>query len=201
MKKSICLTALVLVPIATFAIAQDKKAAPAGAPKDDPFMAKMMEFGTPGPAHKMLDARIGKWTCDVKMISTPGATPMESHATSEVKWILDGRFVQDTTLGDFGGMPFEGHGTTGYDNIKKKYVGTWFDNLGTGISLAEGTYDAATKTFSYMGEGPDVMAGKYVKVRSTEKWTDNDHCTMQCFQPGSDGKEFLCMEIHYTRAK
>ena len=25
--------------------------------------------------------------------------------------------------GDFGGMPFDGHGTTAYDSVKKKYVG------------------------------------------------------------------------------
>ncbi len=31
------------------------------------------------------------------------------------------------------GMPFEGMGIDGYDNLAKQYVSTWVDNMGTGI--------------------------------------------------------------------
>jgi len=50
------------------------------------------------------------------------------------------------------GMPFEGIGINGYDNLKKKFVSTWIDNMGTMIVMSTGTFDPATKTFTYMGE-------------------------------------------------
>ena len=35
-------------------------------------------------------------------------------------------------------MTFKGTGIEGYDNGKKKFVGTWMDNMGTGIMMSEG---------------------------------------------------------------
>jgi hypothetical protein len=66
---------------------------------------------------------------------------------------------------------------------------------------SEGTFDASTKTFTLMGESPDCMAGKYVKSRTVDKMVDADHWTMQMYSQGPDGKEFMGMEIAYTRAK
>jgi hypothetical protein len=167
----------------------------------NPMMAKWKEFGTPGAAHKVLDALVGKWNVDVKMFEPGQTAPMQSKGTSEVKWILDGRFVEETANGDFMGEPFHGVGTVGYDNLKKKYVMSWVDNTSTGVMYAEGTYDAATKTFTWGGECPDVMAGKYTKSRTVEKMTDADHWSMQSFKPGPDGKEFMAGQLDYTRAK
>lgn len=194
--------ALLTVGAGAYALSttQDKKAAEAGAHKDDPMMAKWMEFATPGDAHKLLATMVGKWNLKVKMFE-PNKPPTEEPATSESKMILGGRYLEDHTRGTFMGQPFEGQGITGYDNLKKKYCGTWVDNFGTGIMPLEGTYDASTKTFTYASESPDVMTGKYTKSRMVDKITDNDHWTMQMFGNGPDGKEMMMMEIDYTRAK
>ncbi|MBL8856980.1 MAG: DUF1579 domain-containing protein [Planctomycetes bacterium] len=165
------------------------------------MMKKWMEFATPGEGHKQLADKAGKWNMKVKMIMAPGAPAEESPATSEVKWIMDGRFLEDHTQGEFQGMPFVGLGHLGYDNMKKKYVGTWMDNMGTAIMTMEGTYDAKTKTFNYTGEMPDVMAGVSKKNRTTEKIVDKDNWVMSSYATGPDGKEYLAMEITYTRAK
>jgi len=179
-----------------------KEAKPASAKPDDPMMAKWAEFATPGADHKVLEAKVGKWNDKVTCWMTPDAEPMEATGTSEIKWILGNRFLQGTTKGDFGGQPFDGMGTFGFDNMKKKYVSSWVDNMGTGIMMAEGTYDAGTKTFTYTGEGPDFMTGKYAPVKSTEKMVDKDNwvCEMWCTDSKS-GKLFKSMEIKSTRAK
>jgi hypothetical protein len=174
------------------------RALTAQSPED---MKKWMEFATPGEAHKLLDGKVGKWNMKLKMVMAPGAPAQESTATSEAKWIMDGRYVEDITKGTFNEMPFEGRGLVGYDNLKKKYVGTWIDNMGTGIGTSEGTWDAAAKTFNYASEMPDPMAGKYVKTRMTEKMIDKDHWVMAMHCAGPDGKEFMSMEIDYQRAK
>jgi uncharacterized protein DUF1579 len=99
------------------------------------------------------------------------------------------------------GQPFQGIGTMGYDNLKKKYVASWTDSMSTGIFLVEGTHDAATKTCTLAGEGPDMFSNKYSKFRMVEKTVDPDHFTVTMFSTGPDGKEFQSMEMSYTRVK
>jgi hypothetical protein len=190
---------------ATAALQQEKKPEKAPVPAasaDDPMMKAMMELGSPGPAHKVLEHKIGKWTAAGKWFM-PGSTEpyMTGEYQSEAKWINDGRFVEETVTGDFAGAPFRGTAIMGYDNLKKKYVQTWMDNMSTGLYFAEGTYDAASKTFTFTGESPDATMTKYVKSRSTDKMIDADHGVAQSFQPGPDGKEYMAMEITYTRVK
>ncbi len=197
---ALCLGALAAA--GTAALQQDKKPIPAASPEEAAMMAKWAEFATPGPAHKVLETKIGKWSGTVKMFMPGAPAPHESKFTSEAKWIMDGRYVEETVVGETPMGPFNGKGTTGYDNIKKKYVSTWVDNNGTGIHFSEGTYDPATKTFTFSGECPDSMMSKYVQGgRMVDKMIDNDHGTAQAFGPGPDGKETIRMEITYTRAK
>jgi hypothetical protein len=208
MRSSNYLVALALAVGAATSIAafspQDKTkgTAPASAPTaDDPMMAKWTEYMTPGAPHRVLDARAGKWTYTMKWWMEPGSTPEESTGTSEAKWTLGGRFLVETFSGTSMGMPFEGMATTGYDNMKQKYVSTWMDNMGTGIMMMEGTHNATTKTCTWNGTCPDVMAGKYVPMRMTDRMTDANHVTTEFFTTDSKtGTEFKSGEIHYTRA-
>jgi hypothetical protein len=96
---------------------------------------------------------------------------------------------------------FEGTATTGFDNAKGKFWGGWIDNMSTGVFLSEGTYDAATKTFTYTGTmemGP--VMGKS-KVREVIKIIDKNKHIMEWYEtnekmgPG----EMKTMEITYTR--
>lgn len=206
MKKPLCLAALLLAPVcAAFAFPQekpqDKKPTDAAAKTDDPMMEKMKEFGTPGPAHKILEPKVGKWTANMKCWKEPGGQPETSTGSSEAKWVFGGRFLEDNFTGNFAGQAFQGRGYCGYDNIQKKYISTWLDSMSTGMMHASGSFDPATKTFTFTGESSNCMTGKVEKTRVVEKIVDNDHITMQMFGPGPDGKEYMSMEIAYTRAK
>ena len=195
--KSLVLLALCLAPLAT-ACASTQSAEP------DPelMMARMTEFRTPGAGHARLAARVGQWNMKVRMFSAPGAPPEEMPGTSTVEWVMDGRYLRDTTTGEFGGEPFHGLGFTGYDNLKKVYVSTWIDNFGTGILVSEARYDEATRTFHSEGSAPDFLfANDYVPTRGTERWIDGDHFVVQSFAPGAGGEEFMGMEIEYSRAR
>ena len=121
---------------------------------------------------------------------------------------MDGRFIEmdvsgkmqipgaDGKLHD---MTFKGHGMEGYDNVKKKFVGTWMDNMGTGIMMSEGDYDPASKAFTYTGEF-EMMPGMKTKVREVIKLTDKDHMVLEWYEDRG-GKEAKTMEIDYTRKK
>lgn len=94
-------------------------------------------------------------------------------------------------------MEFLGHSMEGYD--KQKFVNTWMDNMGTGIMMTEGTYDEATKTFTYTGEF-EPMPGMKQKVREVVKLTDKNHMVLEWYEDRG-GKEVKTMEIGYTRQK
>lgn len=194
MKLSVLLTATALVSLGAAAAALALRQSP-----ED--MAKFKAFATPGEHHKALDYKVGKWTGHVSCWMMPGQPAMESDCTSEVKWIMDGRYLMENAKGSFMGQPFEGMGISGYDNLKQKYVYSWIDNMGTGISTGEGTLDAAKKVLTATSAMPDPASGKYVTTRSTETKTDNDNWKMEMYAPGKDGKEFLTMRIEYKRAK
>lgn len=180
---------------------QDKPARDTMPKQGGDIAQKMKELGTPGADHRVLEGRVGSWDVDVKMFEPGSTTPMSSKGKSTVKWVMDGRFLEESVQGDWMGQPFSGTGYVGYDNLKKKYVSTWIDNMGTGIGYVEGTYDAATKTFTFAGDVPDMIQNKYSKMRMIDKTTDADHWTAQMYSTGPDGKEFQSMEIVYTRAK
>ena len=87
----------------------------------------------------------------------------------------------------------------GFDNLKHKYVGGWIDNMGTGIMMADGTYDPATKTFTYTGE-VEAIPGMKQKIREVIRITDKDHHTFEWYEDRG-GQEAKTMEIKYTRKK
>jgi len=177
-------------------------------PNEAEMMKQMMEMAKMNENHKLLSQFVGDWTYTVKMWMAPGAPPSESKGTAVSKAIMDGRYVVTENSGTFKmpgadgkmqDMNFKGISTDGYDNVKKKFVSAWVDNMGTGISLAEGTYDAATKTFTYTSE-MEMMPGTKSKMRQTIKVTDADHRTFEFFEERGTG-ETKTMEINFTRKK
>jgi hypothetical protein len=143
---------------------------------------------------------IGTWDTKVTSWMVPGADPISGTGWSENKWILGGRFVESTFKGDFMGMPFEGRGVTGYDNVKKQYFGTWIDNMGTGMMTSVGT-GGSGNTMTFDGTYADPMTGKDTICKEKITMVDADHHNMEMWMPGPDGKLYKAMEIAYTRKK
>ena len=171
------------------------------------MMEVMMEMGKVGENHKLLAELAGNWTYALKMYMDPAGKPQESKGTSTRKAIMDGRYFIAEHTGKFQmpgadgkmkDMNFKGMAIEGYDNAKKKFVSSWIDNMSTMIMNSEGTYDAATKTFTYNAEC-EMMPGKMTKIREVIKVVDKDHHTFEWYD-NSHGPEAKTMEIAYTRA-
>ena len=188
-----------LLAFAVPAVAQEEPKP--GAPAMDAAMQEaMMKAMTPGEPHKHLAKMAGDWTFTSKMWMAPGQPPMESSGTMHAETILGGRYLQAVWKGNMMGMDFEGHGTEGYDNLAKKYVSTWIDNMGTGIMYSTGTCDADGKKCESKGSMIDPMTGKESYMRSVVNWTDDNNFAMQMYGPdSSSGKEFQWMEFAIKR--
>src|SRR5262245_48270759 len=84
---------------------------------DAAMMEKWKERGTPGAAHKVLDPMVGAWNIKMTCREVPGGPPQESTGRSEIKWIFDGRFLEENASGKHGDEVFVGRGLCGYDNL------------------------------------------------------------------------------------
>lgn len=191
-----------LVVVAGFTLAgaapaSDKKKA--GPPDEKAAMEAMTKASTPGDAHKKLDALAGKFTVKSKMWMDPSKPPEESSGAAERKWIMGNRYLQESYQGTFMGQPFEGMGIQGYDNVTKKYFGSWIDSGSTSMTLARGTMSG--NAIQYKGMMSDPMAGKEVPYSMKMVIKDNDNHMLEMWGPGPGGKEMKWMELSYTRAK
>src|SRR5438105_14880515 len=177
-------------PAGTSSSGVAQSAASGGQPNQQEMMKQMMELSKLNENHKLLSSLDGNWNYTIKfwMNPDPNAKPEESKGTAVRKSIMDGRYVVMDVTGkmEMPGpdgkkkeMTFKGQGTEGYDNVKKKFVGTWMDNMGTGIMMSEGDYDPTTKTFTYTGE-IEIMPGMKQKIREVVKLNDNDHIDYEC---------------------
>ena len=159
----------------------------------------MMAAAAPGEHHRHLDHYVGSWNTKITMWMAPGQPPMTSTGSAEAKWALGGRYVESVYKGDMMGMPFEGHGTEGYDNLAKQYVGTWVDNMSTGVMVSKGTCSNGGKVHSSQSEMLDPMTGKPVKIRSVVTSVDANSYRMEMFMTPAGGTEFKTMEMVATK--
>lgn len=190
----LCLCA-VLAGLAVPVAAQEGEA-----PAADPAMAAMMASMVPGPQHEMLASMTGTWTITMKFWMEPGAEPQTSTGTAERSMIFDGRVLEERVTSEVMGMPFEGLGHTGYDNVTGEWWGTWMDNMGTGVMLTKGTVDEDTHTSTWEGEMSDPVSGGKTPMRMVAKHEGGDREVVEFFSPAPDGGDMIrTMELTYER--
>ena len=140
---------------------------------------------------------VGTWDCEIKMFADPSAPPSVSKGT-ETNFMVGEYWLVSHFKGTLMGMEFQGSSQMGYDPATKKYVGTWVDSMSPHPMKMEGTYDAATRTFTSYGSGksPD---GSEMKSKMVVTYGEDDtrHFTMYGMM---DGAEIKMMEMKYTRA-
>jgi hypothetical protein len=166
----------------------------------DPEMMKAwQEYMTPGDMHDLLAKSVGEWKTEIKSWIDPNMPPTVTEGKSVCESMLGGRFFHSKETANFMGMPFEGSSITGYDNATKKFFSYWVDNMSTGGMTLEGSYDEATKTFTYAGSGMS-FTGEY-KVREIIQQVNDDETMFTMYMEESGKPEMKMMEIKYIRVK
>jgi len=164
-------------------------------------MAAMMAAMKPGPEHATLAKMAGDWTITGKMWMDPSGAPVDMKpGTQHAEMILGGRYLTSAWNGEMMGMPFEGHGLLGYDNFKKQYQMTWVDNMGTTISTAAGTADAAGKVITLMGKMDDPSTGaKDQDAKYVYTIKDDKTVTFEMYGPAPGKGLVKMMETTFTK--
>lgn len=89
------------------------------APSPEEIEKSWIAAMTPGEPHKLLAERVGRWDITAKMRMDPSAPPSVGKGVTIQKMVLDGRYREDSTWTETNGMPFEGRGIVGYNNLVK----------------------------------------------------------------------------------
>jgi hypothetical protein len=174
----------------TFVLAALLSGAAAARAQEGPPMPK------PGPEHELLKKDVGTWDATVEM--GPGAPPTPGTETNTLG--PGGLWLISDFKSSMMGTPFQGHGVSGWDPAKKKYVGTWVDSMTTSVAVIESTYDPAARTMTAWldAPGPD---GKPTRTKAVTQYKDDDTRVFTMYMPGPDGKEAPGMRITYKRRK
>ena len=183
--------------LAAPAPAQERKQ-PQMTPEQKAEMDAYMKAATPGAPHKTLADSAGNYALKIKSWQDPSAPATEDSGTATRSMILDGRVMVEDVKSMMMGMPFIGHGMTGFDNATGKYWSTWNDSMGTGVMISEGTCDAQ-KACKFSGTWNDPVKKAPVTARMTSRWTSPTTEVFEMYAPGKDGKEMKMMEITYTK--
>src|SRR5436190_3107654 len=169
-----------------------------GAEKQE-MMKKMQAAGTPGPAHKALEAFVGNWKAEVKCWHEPGGAPQVSQGTAKTSWILAGHFLEEEFHGEMMGQPFTGRSLLGYDNTKQKFNSVWMSDMQTSIFTSEGRGESGNKVITLEGKADCAATGrKDVPMKQVFRVISPDKHTFEMFDV-SKGENARTMEITYTR--
>jgi len=177
----------------------DRPEAKSGSGKSDADKAEMMKkmeaAGTPGPAHKALEAFVGNWKAEVKTWCGPDGPPNVSQGTSKTGWILNGHFLEAEFHGEMMGKPFIGQTLMGYDNIKETFNTVWVSDMQTSILTCEGKGENGNKVITLEGKSNCPATGrKDISIKTVFRVISPDKNVFEMFNDGAK-----TMEITYTR--
>lgn len=210
MKKLILVVALGLIAAPSFAQKTKKSVKPKAAsttettpvenPEENRDRLAQAESRMMGPMHHLLIQWSGHWREEIKLWATPNSKePMISPAIRDGRIAAEGRFLTSMTVGQIGTTPYEAQSVLGFDNAKKVFVKTWFDNLGTSILVLEGTYDEKNNLVDFVGYTTDPITRKPVKVHQIMRIIDPNTQILEVFVELKEGKETKSMEIRSIR--
>ena len=154
---------------------------------------------TPPPApevtkqHEMLKKEIGVWDAELKMwMAGPDAEPMVMPAVEK------NRMMGDLwVMSEFESGPFQGFGQVGYDPVKKKFVGTWVDNMTPHLSMMEGNHDDNGNLVMY-SEGYNPQTKEMEKTKTVSRSISDDEKDFVVYKKVGD-EWVKSMEIKYKR--
>jgi len=202
MKQLIVLGCLLGLVAATPAVAEQPEQPDQPEVDQQAAMEAWTKASTPGEFHAFFAKKEGKWRIAGQMWIGPDAEPIPSENTGTAEMILGGRYLLETMKGTNLGMPFEGLGITGYDNITDMVTSVWYDNMGTVTSILTGPYEKPGEPLKLSGTLVDPFTKEEMKIRTVTTFISDDESLFEYFGSMMAGMpEMKLMELHYTRVE
>ena len=180
-------------------VAQDRDPIAAPIPEDEMawLMERYEELSTPGEAHERLEAFVGDWSTTTRVwLAGPDAPPAESEGSSEIEWVLGGRFLQERSEGEIEGQDVEGIGLVGFDNSQGEYESVWIDSGNTGMYRSSGAWNEERDALVLSGERRDPLSGDISRFDYVRRVTGDDSFVFEIHDLGLGAR---VVEITYER--
>jgi hypothetical protein len=150
-----------------------------------------------GPEHARLTAMAGTWDADMSFWFQPGNPPITTKATSTIRALLGGLFIEEKIEGTLNGAPFTTLAWTGFNTSTHHYEATRIASTNT-IRIAEiGDFDAKTNRFELSADY--AMGADTWHQRTVIEVTSADRMTATSFLSFGGVPEWKAVEIRYTR--
>ncbi len=151
--------------------------------------------------YEWLHKFIGQWTTKSKATMGSDQPPMQCSGTLTSRR-LGGFWVLNEMKGEWAGDPMTGVQTLGYDEGKKKYVGTWVDSATAFMWQYQGSVDSTGNVLTLDADGPNFTGdGKLTKFQDIYEFKSADEILMTSRMISTDGKWVTFMSGTAKRVK
>jgi uncharacterized protein DUF1579 len=150
-----------------------------------------------GPEHARLTAMCGTWHVEMTFWLRPGGPGGATRATSTIRPLFDGLFVEEKIEGALNGAPFTTLAWTGFNTATHQYEATRIASTNT-IRIAEtGGYDEKSRQFELRADYP--LAGDTWHQRTVIQPVSADSMVATSYLSFGSVPEWKAVEIKYTR--
>jgi hypothetical protein len=144
-----------------------------------------------------LTAMVGMWDVDFTLWPRPGGPSLATKATSTIRPVAGGNFVEETIEGAIMGAPFETKAWTGYNTGTHQYEATRISSTNTARIAETGTFDDKTKQFELKADYP--LGGETWHQRTVISQPSADTMIATSYLSFGAVPEWKGVEIKYTR--
>jgi hypothetical protein len=154
----------------------------------------------PTKEHQWLQQLAGEWETDAEAALGPGQT-LKCTGTESARSI-GGFWIVNQVTSNVMGTAMHAVLTLGYDDQKKKYIGTWVDSTSNRMWRYEGSVDAAGKVLTLEADGPNPLEpGKTCKFRDVTELKSADRKVLTSSMQTADGKWVSFLTVNSRRKK
>ena len=164
-----------------------------------PQTTSKKEAKSPGgdPEHARLTAMCGTWDVEMTFWFRPGGAGIATKATSTIRPLFDGLFVEEKIEGVLNGAPFTALAWTGFNTSAHQYEATRIATTNTARIAETGGYDETTRQFELKADYP--LAGDTWHQRTVIQPMSADAMIATSYLSFGKVPEWKAVEIKYTR--
>jgi len=147
--------------------------------------------------HARLAAMCGTWDVEMTFVTQPGRPGIPTNATSTIRPLFDGLFVEETIHGTLNGTPFTTMSWTGFNTSTKEYEATRIASTNNARIAEAGKFDEKTKQFELKADY--LLAGDTWHQRTVIEQTSADMMVAASYLSFGKVPEWKAVEIKYAR--